>query len=74
MLGLVALVMVPMPILFYIYGKKIRAKSKFAPAPDIDQDNRRDEESRLNGALNRVVENEDVGNVTRTEADKEKET
>lgn len=39
-----------MPILFYIYGKKIRAKSKFAPAPDIQQDKRRDEEARMAGS------------------------
>lgn len=36
-----------MPFLFYIYGKKIRAKSKFSPSPDIAQDKRRDEEARL---------------------------
>ncbi|KAH7412094.1 major facilitator superfamily domain-containing protein [Phaeosphaeria sp. MPI-PUGE-AT-0046c] len=46
LLGCVALVLVPMPIVFYVYGKKIRAKSKFAPAPDIAQDKRRDEESK----------------------------
>jgi DHA1 family multidrug resistance protein-like MFS transporter len=34
-----------MPVFFYIYGKRIRAKSKFAPAPDIVQDKKRDEES-----------------------------
>ena len=34
---------------FYFYGKKIRAKSKFAPAPDIAQDKRRDEEARGGG-------------------------
>jgi len=47
LLGCVAFVLVPMPVVFYIFGKKIRAKSKFAPAPDIAQDKRRDEESRL---------------------------
>ena len=36
-----------MPFLFYIFGKKIRANSKFSPAPDIAQDKRRDEEARL---------------------------
>lgn len=36
-----------MPFLFYIYGKRIRANSKFSPAPDIAQDKRRDEEARL---------------------------
>lgn len=46
LLGCVAAVLVPMPVFFYLYGKKIRAKSKFAPAPDIEQDRRRDEESK----------------------------
>ncbi|KAH4821012.1 hypothetical protein HBH61_019600 [Parastagonospora nodorum] len=46
LLGCVALVLVPMPVVFYVFGKRIRAKSKFAPAPDIEQDKRRDEESR----------------------------
>lgn len=47
LLGCVAVVMVPMPFLFYFFGKKIRAKSTFSPAPDIAQDKRRDEEARL---------------------------
>lgn len=46
LLGCVAAVLVPMPVAFYLFGKKVRAKSKFAPAPDIAQDKRRDEESR----------------------------
>jgi DHA1 family multidrug resistance protein-like MFS transporter len=45
LIGAVAVVLAPMPVFFYLYGKKIRAKSKFAPAPDIMQDRRRDEES-----------------------------
>ncbi|KAL6705107.1 hypothetical protein ACN47E_007366 [Coniothyrium glycines] len=49
LLGCVALVLVPMPVVFYLFGKKIRGKSKFAPAPDIAQDKRRDEEARLGG-------------------------
>ncbi|KAF2020198.1 MFS general substrate transporter [Aaosphaeria arxii CBS 175.79] len=47
LLGIVALLLVPMPIIFYLYGKKIRAKSNFAPAPDLKQDKMRDEEARL---------------------------
>ncbi|KAF2133772.1 MFS general substrate transporter [Dothidotthia symphoricarpi CBS 119687] len=47
LIGGVALLLVPMPIMFYMYGKKIRAKSTFAPAPDIAQDRRRDEEARV---------------------------
>ncbi|KAI9871692.1 MAG: hypothetical protein M1830_002595 [Pleopsidium flavum] len=31
LLGCVAVVLVPIPVAFYIYGAKIRAKSKFAP-------------------------------------------
>ena len=45
LIGCVAVLLAPMPVFFYLYGKKIRAKSKFAPAPDILQDRRRDEES-----------------------------
>ena len=46
LLGCVALVLVPLPIGFLLYGKKIRAKSHFAPAPDLQQDKRRDEAAR----------------------------
>lgn len=46
LLGCVAALFIPMPFLLYKYGKTLRAKSKFAPAPDIEQDKRRDEESR----------------------------
>ena len=45
-LGCIATLFIPMPFVLYRYGKSIRAKSKFAPAPDIEQDKRRDEESR----------------------------
>lgn len=33
LLALLTLVMAPFPILFYIYGKRLRAKSKFSPTP-----------------------------------------
>ena len=46
LLGCVAALFIPMPFVLYKYGKSIRARSKFAPAPDIEQDKRRDEESR----------------------------
>lgn len=45
LLGVVAVLLVPTPLLFYLYGKKIRARSKFAPAPDLEQDRLRDEET-----------------------------
>lgn len=46
-LGLLATLFIPMPFILYKYGKGIRARSKFAPAPDIQQDKKRDEESRM---------------------------
>lgn len=68
LLGCVALLLVPMPVIFYIFGKRIRAKSKFAPAPDIAQDKRRDEEARLGAEM------ESGPDVVGTESeDKEKE-
>ncbi|KUJ18669.1 MFS general substrate transporter [Mollisia scopiformis] len=45
LIGAVAAVLVPLPFIFYYYGRKIRGRSTFAPAPDIAQDKRRDEES-----------------------------
>lgn len=46
LLGCLSALFIPVPFLFYFKGKTIRAKSKFAPAPDIEQDKKRDEESR----------------------------
>jgi len=46
LLGCVAALFIPMPFLFYWKGRTIRAKSKFAPALDIQQDQRTDEESK----------------------------
>lgn len=31
LLGCVAAVLAPIPVIFYLYGHRIRAKSKFAP-------------------------------------------
>lgn len=50
MLGAIAAVLIPMPIIFYLFGKRIRGKSKFAPAPDIMLDKKRDEEARIASA------------------------
>jgi DHA1 family multidrug resistance protein-like MFS transporter len=44
--GCFSALLMPMPFIFYFFGKRIRAKSKFAPAPDLQQDKRRlDEEA-----------------------------
>jgi DHA1 family multidrug resistance protein-like MFS transporter len=67
LLGCVAAIAVPMPIFFYIYGKRIRGRSKFAPAPDIEQDKRRDEESV--GATNETDSEEKGSGVGETSGD-----
>jgi len=38
LLGCIAVLFIPAPFLFYKFGKRIRAKSKFAPAPDVEKD------------------------------------
>ncbi|KAE8447016.1 hypothetical protein EG329_011150 [Mollisiaceae sp. DMI_Dod_QoI] len=45
LIGAIAVALVPLPFIFHYFGKRIRAKSTFAPAPDIEQDRRKDEES-----------------------------
>ncbi|CAK3997345.1 related to fluconazole resistance [Lecanosticta acicola] len=45
LLGCVSALFIPMPFIFYYKGKTIRARSKFAPAPDIQQEKKGDEES-----------------------------
>ena len=75
LIGCVAVLLAPMPIFFYLYGKKIRAKSKFAPAPDIQQDKKRDEESAgseestVNGDVNGNRESEKVKEKERNKRD-----
>lgn len=66
--------MVPMPFLFYMYGKKIRAKSTFSPAPDIAQDKRRDEEARLgaDGEIGSITQGSDVEHMQKKKEEEEK--
>ncbi|KAI5370717.1 Putative major facilitator superfamily, MFS transporter superfamily [Septoria linicola] len=59
LLGILSALFIPMPFLFYFYGKRIRAKSKFAPAPDIEQDKVKDEESRVDSNNARANSTED---------------
>ncbi|KAL9088164.1 MAG: hypothetical protein Q9165_006291 [Trypethelium subeluteriae] len=47
LIGCIAALLVPMPFIFYFRGKQIRARSKFAPAPDIELDKKRDEEKAM---------------------------
>jgi hypothetical protein len=43
--GCFAALLIPMPFIFYSFGKNIRAKSMFAPGLDQEQDDRRREEA-----------------------------
>jgi len=56
-LGCLATVLIPMPFVFYFYGKKIRAKSKFAPAPDLKQEKQRKQDEEEGGAGNSSEDN-----------------
>jgi DHA1 family multidrug resistance protein-like MFS transporter len=52
LIGAIAVVLVPLPFIFYLFGKKIRARSTFAPAPDIEQEKKRDEEGNIESKNN----------------------
>jgi DHA1 family multidrug resistance protein-like MFS transporter len=59
--GCFSALLIPMPFIFYFFGKRIRAKSNFAPAPDLEQDSmRRDEEA--GGAVRSGEEHAEAGN------------
>ena len=49
LLGVLALLCVPIPVCFYLFGKKLRAKSAFAPTmtkkPDPSEETSEEEES-----------------------------
>ena len=57
LLGFVALALVPVPIIFTIYGARLRARSKFAPKlpKKPEQPPHGDEEAGGVGDLNRVT-------------------
>jgi len=45
LLGCVAALLVPLPIIFYIWGPKLRQKSKFAPSLDLKYKAKKDAEA-----------------------------
>lgn len=73
LLGCVAVLFIPVPFYLYKKGKSIRAKSKFAPAPDIQQDRKRDEESRGGGAGEKGSSGSDEGSGEQTSSGTEDE-
>lgn len=63
LLGCVAVVAIPMPVVFLLYGKKIRARSKFAPAYDLKMERqKKDEETGSSGSEDLSVEKENNNN------------
>lgn len=48
LLGSIAAILVPMPVIFLVFGSRIRARSKFAPGFDLKlaAKRRQDEENR----------------------------
>lgn len=48
LLGCVAILLIPIPVCFYLYGRKLREKSRFSPTmgdkPPADEDTTTDEE------------------------------
>ncbi|KAK5127135.1 hypothetical protein LTR85_008495 [Meristemomyces frigidus] len=74
LLGCVAALFIPMPFIFYWKGRTIRAKSKFAPALDIQEDKRRaDEESRGGGEGDEQRMGNENGSGSSAEAEKKLE-
>ncbi|OTB03413.1 hypothetical protein M426DRAFT_321787 [Hypoxylon sp. CI-4A] len=71
LLGCVAAALVPIPIVFYLYGHKIRAKSSFAPSP---QNNGAASNSSNDTAVdgNGAIDHAAASNVPKTNAEKEK--
>jgi DHA1 family multidrug resistance protein-like MFS transporter len=52
LIGAIAVVLVPLPFIFYFFGKKIRAGITFAPTPDIEQEKKGDEEGNVESKSN----------------------
>ena len=55
LLGCVAALMIPLPVIFLVFGSRIRGRSKFAPAPDLAQDKRRKEEEKMQRDMEGMV-------------------
>jgi MFS transporter, DHA1 family, multidrug resistance protein len=47
LLGCVAILLIPIPVCFYLYGKKLRERSKYSPTmgdkPPLDEESETDE-------------------------------
>ena len=48
-LGCLAALFIPMPFIFYRYGKQIRARSEFAPTPPSIEDEKGQGSKRISG-------------------------
>ncbi|XXG97218.1 hypothetical protein Hte_003513 [Hypoxylon texense] len=75
LLGCVAAVLVPIPVIFYLYGHKIRAKSKFAPTlpgntPGVAAPSNSSNDTAVDG--DDVVDHAAASNVPKTNVETEK--
>ncbi|KAK2039999.1 major facilitator superfamily transporter [Colletotrichum somersetense] len=70
LLGVVATLLIPIPVIFYIWGAKIRAKSAYAPtfAAPADEPENDDPEALVNGHTSHENENEKPPSVAALDA------
>lgn len=81
MLGCVAVLLVPIPVCFYLYGRKLRERSRFSPTmadkPPMDEESSLNEElgegEGVDGDV-RVVDSRAVGGTGMVDGDAEKKS
>lgn len=66
-----AVLLAPIPFIFYRYGEPIRKRSKFAPTPDPKEEAMQRETSEENVNVDDVLDHDDEGAVSRREANEE---
>jgi DHA1 family multidrug resistance protein-like MFS transporter len=77
LIGGVAVLLMPIPFIFYKYGEPLRKRSKFAPTPDkkgeSEQERKRDEEEGAGGQGDATSDSISTGSSTDIESDQELE-
>jgi len=78
LLGCVAAILVPLPVIFYIWGPKLRQKSKFAPGLDLKYKAKKDAEAANATAGTQAMEQrgreEEGGSQERQEEEEKKDS
>ncbi|KKY22758.1 putative mfs multidrug [Phaeomoniella chlamydospora] len=67
LLGCIAAVLVPIPIWFYLYGHKLREKSKFAPTFPVKPPSSEEQSTEENGGLAQAPLQEETGDMDGTD-------